>query len=481
MNRIKKELISGVFYTSIAKYTGIIVSLAVTGVLARIFTPEQFGDVAVATVLITFFAIFSDIGIAPAIIQKKELDTNDLNHIFSFTVWSGLIVSILFFACSEAIASYYNSDVLANICRILTVNLLFSSLNIVPNALLFKEKRFRFVAIRSLSVQFIGGTAAIIAAYSGAGIYALTINPVLSSLLLFAINYHQHPLVLRLKPAKASLQKVFAFSAYQFFFNIINYFTRNLDKLLMGKYIDKSALGYYDKSYRLMMLPLQNITYVISPVMHPIFSELQNDLKQLSASYLKVVRFLAFLGFPLSAALFFTGKELILIIFGSQWEASIPAFQILALSVGIQILLSTSGSIFQAANATKTMFLSGVLSAVVTIGVVLIGIFAFGTIEAVAWCILFSFVINFIQCYYLLFCHTLHTPLCAFLKTLLAPLLATVCVCLPLAAVSYGLPALPLLPALLLKGIFTLVVWVAYIQLSGEYDLYHKLKEKLHR
>lgn len=160
---------------------------------------------------------------------------------------------------------------LRNVLRILALNLFFAAANIVPNALILKEKRFRFAAMRSLTVQIAGGTAAIAAAYAGAGIYALTINPVFSSLMLLAINYRQNPLPLRLRPGRKALGKVFSFSAYQFSFQLINYFSRNLDKLLMGRYMSLSQLGYYDKSYRLMMLPLQNIAYVISPVMHPIF------------------------------------------------------------------------------------------------------------------------------------------------------------------------------------------------------------------
>lgn len=481
MSGIRKQLISGVLYTSVAKYTGIFVSLVVTGVLARIFTPAQFGDVAVATVLITFFAIFSDIGIGPAIIQRKELDADDLDRIFSFTVWTGVTVSLLFFACAEPIAAYYRSDVLAGLCRVLALNLLFSAFNIVPNALLYKAKRFRFIAFRSLGVQIAGGAAAIAAAYSGAGIYALTINPVLSSLLLFGINYRQQPLRLRLRPSAAALRKVFSFSAYQFCFNLINYFTRNLDKLLMGRFMPKSALGYYDKSYRLMMLPLQNITYVVSPVMHPIFSDFQHDLRKLADSYLKVVRFLAFVGLPLSAGLFFTGRELVLLVFGGQWEPSVAAFRILSLSVGIQIVLSTSGPIFQAADATRMMFVSGVLSAVVTVGAILVGIFAAGTIEAVAWCILASLAVNFIQCFYLLFRRTLCVPWGGFWRSFLSPLAATACICLPLAAVHCLFPALPLLASLALKCAGAGVVYLAYIQLSGEFDLWNKVKAKFRR
>ena len=72
MSSTKKELLSGVFYTAIAKYSGIIISLVIAGILARLIEPEDFGVVAIATVIISFFGIFSDLGIAPAIIQNKN-------------------------------------------------------------------------------------------------------------------------------------------------------------------------------------------------------------------------------------------------------------------------------------------------------------------------------------------------------------------------------------------------------------------------
>ena len=323
----------------------------------------------------------------------------------------------------------------------------------------------------SLSVQVVGGAAAIAAAYAGAGIYALTINPVFSSLMLFVINYRQNPLSVHLKPGKAAVGKVFSFSAYQFSFQLLNYFSRNLDKLLMGRYMSLSQLGYYDKSYRLMMLPLQNIAYVVSPVMHPIFSEMQNDLRKLADSYRKVVRLLALIGLPLSVVLWFTAQELVLIIFGDQWQPSVPVFRILALSVGIQIVMSTSGSIFQAANATRMLFFCGLFSAALNTAAICTGIFAFGTTQAVAWCICISFAINFIQCYHALFCLTLRTGWGAFWRSFLSPLLLSALVCLPLAAVEWLLPPMPMLVSLAAKGAAALAVWLLYIQFSGEYDL----------
>ena len=152
MTTLKHELLTGVFYTALAKYSGIIISLVIAGILSRLIQPEEFGIVAVATVLIAFFNIFSDLGIAPAIIQTKLLTADDLSRIFSFTIWSGAILSIIFFTCSWGIAAYYNNETLLYICQLLSVNLFFVSANIIPNSLLYKAKRFGFIAWRSLGV-----------------------------------------------------------------------------------------------------------------------------------------------------------------------------------------------------------------------------------------------------------------------------------------------------------------------------------------
>lgn len=104
--------------------------------------------------------------------------------------------------------------------------------------------------------------------------------------------------------------KIWNYSMYQFLFSIVNYFTRNLDKLLIGKYMGLTPLGYYEKSYRLMMLPLQNITYIITPVMHPILSDYQNDMNKLGHTQERIMRLLAFIGFPLSIVLLFVPRNL---------------------------------------------------------------------------------------------------------------------------------------------------------------------------
>ena len=389
------------------------------------------------------------------------------------TIWTGAILAVLFIALSGVIASFYGGSVeLRNVLMILSVNLLANTLNMVPNALLMKEKRFRFAAIRSLAVQMVCGAAAIAAALCGMGIYALTINPVCSSIIIFLVNYSQHPLKPRFSPGMETLQKVFSFSAFQFGFQIINYFSRNLDKLLMGKYMSMDQLGYYDKSYRLMMMPLQNISYVISPVMHPVLAQIQDDKERIAAGYLKIVRLLAFIGFPLTVMMFFMAEDLVLFFFGPQWGPSVPAFKILSLTVGVQIISSSSGAVFQAADATRRLFQCGLFSAVTNITAICVGIFASGSVETVAACLSISFLINFIQCYHSMFKLTLKTGWAEFWKTLASPAVLAGILCLVLFPLSKGLAAVSNhFVSLVIFTLVSLAVCALYLQTTKEYDL----------
>lgn len=476
---LKKLLISGILYTGISKYAGILISLIITAILSRLLSPNDFGIVAVATVIITFFSIFSDLGIAPAIVQNRDLDNKDLSNLFSFTVWMSLGISLLFFLSSGFIASYYDSPELAIICKVLSLSLFFNTVNIVPNALLYKEKAFKFLAKRSIVVQSLTGVVAVFAALYGLGIYALLINPVLSAIFIFVITFHRYPLPFHWTLGLRSLNKIFSYSLYQFLFNVINYFSRNLDKLLIGKFMGMNLLGYYEKSYRLMMLPLQNITHVITPVMHPIFSDYQDDIKFLESNYLKIVRLLAFIGFPLSVFLYFSAQELMLIIFGNQWEASVPVFRILALTVGIQIVLSTSGSIFQAAGDTKSLFICGVFSAFTNVSGMLIGIFLFKSLNAVAWSILITFTINFIQAYIQMYYVTFRLPIKSFMKMFVSPLLLTLTVFLIFKLYSHFFQIENLLLSFIIYSFLFMIIFGSYIQFTNEYDIIKKLKKFL--
>ncbi|RBP58227.1 PST family polysaccharide transporter [Alkalibaculum bacchi] len=384
------------------KYTNIFVQLIYSAILARILSPEDFGVVAVVTVFTTFFSLIANIGIGPAIIQYRNIDEEDINHIFSLTVYIGLGIGILFALFSIPISIFYDDSVYIPIGALLAISLFFNTVNIVPNSLLLKAQRFKLVNLRLVLVSVLSAIPTIILALIGFKYYAIVIHSILVSFITFLWNFSTVKLKFVLKINTDSYKKIREFSSYQFAFSLVNYFSRNLDNLLIGKFIGSSALGFYDKSYRLMLYPVQNLTHVITPVLHPILSAHQDDRAYIYEKYLKVLKVLSLLGVFVSAYCYFAAEEIIMILYGEQWYASVPSFQLLALSIWAQMISSSTGSIFQSIGNTKLMFLTGTVSSVLIVGAILVGI-GFDNINMVAGFVTLAFNMNIaISFYYLI-------------------------------------------------------------------------------
>ena len=475
----KKDLLSGVFYTGIGKYTSLFISLLVTAILARLLSPNDFGIIAIATVIMTFFNMIGEIGIAPAIIQYKNLNSNDISNIFSLTVYIGLSLSILFYLVSPYIAAFYESEVLVNILRCLSINLFFVTINIVPNALFYKEKRFKLISIRTFLIQFFVGIIAVIAALNDFEIYSLLIAPILSSIILFIVSYRYYPQKFSLKIKQEPIKRIFSYSSFQFLFNVINYLTRNLDKLLIGKYIDMVSLGYYEKSYRLMMLPLSNINSVITPVLHPIFADYQSRKDEMEIQYSKIIKVLCYIGIYLTILLFWGGKEIILITFGEQWMGAVEIFQILSLTVIIQMIMSPCGSIYQATNSTKDMFEFGVISVFTTILGFIVAIIFWRSAIAIAYSFNLSLVVNFFIGYYIIYHKIFNKSYLKFLFSLRHILIFSCISYIVLYIISQLVVIENILFSFIFKAITVLILEIIYLKTFNILDIKDLIIKKI--
>ncbi len=473
---LKKDFIFGVFYTAIAKYSGIIISLIVASILARLLTPEEFGVVGVATVLIAFFNILGDIGVGPAVIQNNNLTDKDLMSIHAFTTYLGLLLGLIFFLSSGLIANIYEDNNLRIVCKWLSLSIVFTCWGIVPLNLHYKLKKFKKIAVITLGVQFLSGATACVYALYGGGVFALVLQFIVSCVLLSLVYNWSAGFKWNFKVTKVSMMKIKSFSSYQFLFNIINYFSRNSDKLLIGRYIGLFQLGYYEKSYRLMMLPLQNITFVISPVLLPIFSTIQNDVKILGEKYMKLLIPLAYLAFPASVILYFCAPEMILIIFGNQWVQSIIPLQILSFTVGFQIIISTTGGVFQVLGETKRLFYSGCWGAFFIIGSFIVAIYGWKTIIAVCIGYLVAQIANVVQCFYSLFIVLHLKPLTCF-KTLIRPI-GISCIIFGVMWLQNQLFPIPSIwLSLTVKVILGITCSMLIVNLISPYNLYDIIKK----
>lgn len=465
------------FISAASKYSSIVLNLAFSAVLARLLTPEDYGIVAVTAVFTTFFTLFADMGIGAGVIQNKELTQDDINSIYTFTVRISVILALAFMAFSFPMSWFYKDRVYVPVGMLLALSLFFSAMNMVPNALLLKEKRFLAVGIRTIVVCVLSGVVGIIFALLGFKYYALVVQNIFNALFIYIWNYvSTRPKFVR-KICKESINKIKSYSSFLFGFNIINYFARNSDNLLISKFMGTAALGYYDKAYKLMLYPVSNLTHVITPVLHPILSEHQNDKKYIYDKYLEIVKLLSLAGAFITPFCFFASEEIIRIIFGDRWINAIPCFKWMALSIWSQMILSSTGTIFQSLGDTRRLFITGSMNAIMTVMFIVAGLIE-GSIVAVSRNIAISYNVQFVATFWFLIKGSFGFSVKKFFAKLLPDFaIMEICIILVFFLVSY-LKNLNIDNLLLLfasKLFIVVLIYVLGISLFGQWKYLFKL------
>jgi PST family polysaccharide transporter len=194
---------------------------------------------------------------------------------------------------------------------------------------------------------------------------------------------------------------VFSYSAFQLLYNIVDYFSKNLDILIVGKYLGAAKLGLYDRAYRLLST-VNGLTLVFAPVLHPVLSDHQKDRDLIFKVFVKITKYLFLFGFPLSTFLHFSSKEIIIILYGQQWLKSIPVFEFLSMIIWIHIIYSSIQSFFQVLGKTNYLLLLGTVFISAILFAVYIGVFIDESIVSVAFYLVFAYSIIFLFAYYLL-------------------------------------------------------------------------------
>lgn len=455
------------------KYSKIFLSVIVNAVLARILSAEDYGIVAVITVFSTFFTTFSDMGFGPAIIQNKDLTKEDINNIYSFTVYISIALMVIFAICSIPIASFYDNNVYIPLGQILSISLLFNALNMVPNGILNRDKKFVSIAIRTVVVYVVAAIVTVILAFMGLHYYALAIQAILTALFTFAWNYATTRPKFYIHFKMESIKKVLNYSGYQFAFNLVNYFSRNLDNLLTGKFMGSAELGYYNKAYTLMLYPVNNLTGVISPVLHPILSDYQKQLDVIYKKYMKIVRLLACIGLYVAPVCFLAAEELIDILYGPNWGKSVVCFQFLAIAIIPQMINSSAGSIFQAIGNTKLLFTNSCINTCITVVAIIVGVFGGKNIQMLSLCVAIAYLCHFVTAFVMLIKMGFKYRISRFAKELIPELF--ILIVMLVAVKLYPLHITQTILSAIIKCTYLGLVYVIALFVSKEYRLFMAL------
>jgi PST family polysaccharide transporter len=347
--------------------------LASTMILARLLTPADYGLVAMVAVVIVFAEMFKDMGLTLATIQRSEITHDQVSALFWVNVAVNALIAVLLCSLAPAVAWFYAEPRLAPIMVATASTFLISGFGIQHQALLRRSMRYMAQEGILVAAFLLAIVAAIIAARLGAGYWALVImqiaRPVAATILAWLV-YPWRPGRFR---RGAGIRPLLAFGGNVTGFNVINYFSRNADNILIGKVWGSNALGLYSKAYSLLLQPLHQIRAPLSAVAIPALSRLQDDPARFRRAFLKILQ-VQLLPLPLFAVLIVGHDWVVHVILGPQWSAAAPIFAWLSVIGAIQVLLMSNGLLFIPQNRSRELFYWGIFIALLSVASFLIGL-----------------------------------------------------------------------------------------------------------
>jgi len=390
-NNTKTKVISSIGWSTGSKLFRQTVQFFLQIIIARLLSPKDFGLFSMIVVFSGLADILRNLGLGASIIRSLNINIKALSSIFWFNIFAGSCIFLIFQLTASNIADFYNQPTITEIIKVFSIIYLIGSFNTVQDALLQKNLQFKRLFIIESTSVLIGGIIAIVLALQNFGVWTL----VWQYLIITIINTILLWLTSSWKPlfhfSKKDIYDQRKFGINLVGHDLLSYFARNIDTFLIARYLGAAELGIYSRAYFLMLQPVNLTNQVLSRVMFPIFSRYQENHEAIKGAYIKSIKILSFIVFPLIGYCFVMAKPLITILLGNKWLDVVFIFQIFCIYSLIDTIGVTTSWIFKSTGNTNKMFKWGLINFFVLSMAIIAGL-QWG-IRGVAILYTFSFVL----------------------------------------------------------------------------------------
>jgi O-antigen/teichoic acid export membrane protein len=365
------RVLAGASWMAISRVVAQALSLIGVTVVARALSPGAYGLMGMAQLVIAFISLFQDLGTSSAVIQRLDVNQRFLSTIWWLNLGISVFLTGVCWLLSPLAARFYHEPAVTSVLQILGLGFVLAAGCSVQTALLSRRLQFRSLATREIISSAFGLAIAIVMAYSGFGVWALvgaSLGSTAAGTVLVMVLARWAP---SFSFSWSDIRSIARFGANLSGFNIINYFARNADNALVGRYLGAGPLGYYQLAYRMMLYPVENISQTLGRTLFPAFTTMQTDYARFRLAYLRACAAIASFTFPLMIGALILANELIRVLLGPKWAPTIPVFQILALVGMVQSISTTVGQIYIATGRTDLMLRWGTaFSSLILVGFV---------------------------------------------------------------------------------------------------------------
>jgi O-antigen/teichoic acid export membrane protein len=351
-----------------------VISMVGTVVLARLVSPDDYGLYGMVAVIIGFARTFRDGGLSFATVQRATITEDQMSALFWVNLAFVGILGLAMALSAPLMVRFYGHQELAAVTLVMAVAFMVNCISTQHDALLKRHMRFDALAVGQILAMAASVAVAIGLAYIGWGYWALVASSCVIAVVSTAYSFAIFPWLPGKLRRGIGLRGMLRFGGDVMGFNFVNYFSRNADNIVVGKFAGADALGFYGKAYNLFLLPLTQIRDPMIGVAMPAMSSLVGDPERYSRYYSKLVDGISTLAVPISMFCLIEADFLVRVLLGPAWTAVVPIFRILAVVGLVQSAEATRGLVMVSRGETRRHFRWGMVNAAVVIPAFMIGV-----------------------------------------------------------------------------------------------------------
>ena len=302
---------------------------------------------------INFLETVSQTGFHSALIQRKDNVELYFDTAWTVSAIRGTILFIILFFSAPALAAFFNSPQATNVIKVVAISSLLTGLRNIGIVTFQKNLEFHKQFIYDLPATLTDLIVSVSLAFILRDVWALVWGGLVGNCVRFFLSFILHPYRPKIKFEKTQFKELFGFGKWLLGSSILAFLITQGDNAFVGKMLGVTFLGLYQMAYLLSHLPSSEISYVISQVIFPAYSKLQDDLPAMREAYLKILHITVFLSAAFSALVFALAPDFTAIFLGDKWMSMVPAIQILVVAAFVASISETSGLIFLAVGKPK--------------------------------------------------------------------------------------------------------------------------------
>ncbi|ABQ70865.1 polysaccharide biosynthesis protein [Rhizorhabdus wittichii RW1] len=343
---LRRRAVHGTVAIGLAQVVKFATQLLSVVILARLLAPTDFGLFAMVMPLAAFVMMVQDIGLSQAVVASPHLTPAQTSAMFWINAALSLALALLFAIAAPLIAAFFGEPRLVAPALALAGSVLVSGLATQHFAHLTKTLRFGTIAVIDIASTLLGFAAAVAIAWFAPGIWALVAS-VLVGMGVGLVGAWATARWLPGRPARfAEVRELLRLGAGLSTFTLSNFFARNLDNVMIGRWAGAVQLGFYDRAYKLLLFPLQQINNPIGRVMVPVLSRLADEPHRYRHAYRRTIRLMLMVTLPGVAFMLVFAAPLIDALMGPRWRPAAAIFTWLAVAALHQPMSATFGWLF---------------------------------------------------------------------------------------------------------------------------------------